>query len=230
MHSALRCLVAFLFLSGAFSVLRAQDDTKLSYGICGGLNQANFQTVEGSRVFPVASMNAPQLGLFLEGVRHNHMNLRVELNYRRKSDDLFVSNPGMAYPMSWDGHYNLDYISMILLPELRLGDRVEWLLNGGIYLGGLVNASFYRQTRGPTGNRVLERENVSSHFPSMDGGFVVGSGLNFHINEKWQLGVQVRWMRTVPSENVQSADYGALISLCHSLRIYSGSKLDKFLN
>jgi opacity protein-like surface antigen len=230
MPQHLRFLLSFLFLPFFFLSSNAQEETKLAYGICGGINQANFPKVNGSRVYPSGSMNAPQMGLFVEGFRQNHLNLRMELNYRRKSDDLYVFSPGMAYPTSWDGHYDLDYISLLILPEFRIGGRLEWLVNAGLYLGGLVNAGFYPSLGRMNGTPLQGRENGRSHFPATDGGFVIGSGLSYRITEQWQLGLLVRWMRTVPGEDVQSADYGAMISISHALHIHEGSKIDKVLN
>jgi opacity protein-like surface antigen len=230
MKRHLHFLLSFLFIPAFFLSTGAQEETTFTFGVCGGVNQANFKRPEGSLLYPAAGMNATQLGLFVEGLHQNHLNLRVEFNYRRKSADLDIENPGMAFPMSWAGRYDLDYISLLILPEYRIGGRLEWLLNGGIYVGALVNAGFYRREESVNGGQLQGRADARWHFPSTDAGFVLGTGFSYRITEKWQLGLHVRWMRTVPIGDVQSSDYAAMVSISHVLHILPGSKMDKVLN
>ena len=86
-------------------------------GINGGISQSNFLQLQQSTLEPIGSFNSGQGGIFLKSSRPNHLNMGVEINYRRKSDELSVYNStGLAYSNQLIGHFRLDYASIVLLP------------------------------------------------------------------------------------------------------------------
>lgn len=195
------------------------------FGVTYGINQANFIKIPESYLNPIRSYNAGQVGVFFKSISKKHIRMGVELNYRRKSDQLAVYNSnGMAGANLLDGHFRLDYASILLLPELKFGKKFEWFLNGGIYMGWLVNSTFLGDDISygivfyhPP--RYNVRENPSSYFPSNEVGVIANTGITYTYRDTWHIGLSFRYFRSAPIvSNYQSNDFGALISLSHTFQ------------
>jgi hypothetical protein len=191
-------------------------------GLTGGLNQATFSQVNTSLLTPIGSYNSWQGGIFVKELSKNVFNMGLELNYRRKSDELSVFNSsGLASANQLRGHFKLDYASLVLLPELRAGKKIEYFINGGGYFGWLVNSSF-------SGDDISYgyiyhhppfygvSENPRSYFPGYDVGLVANAGMSYIYREIWRFSLCLRYMASFPDGDYRSQDLGFLFSIARS--------------
>jgi hypothetical protein len=156
-----------------------------------GINHSHFlsrdETSSGSS--PSGEHNAPELGLFYKGTKKKIFSIGIELNYRRKSAFLNENSGGLGGGEIVNGNFNLDYLSLMALPEIHLGSGhlMEWYLNAGYYFGMLIHSDCSgtlinwsimpnSTTSGPIGG------SASPYFQKGDRGWCSNSGVIFNVN------------------------------------------------
>lgn len=99
----------------------------------GPLNSTNYQVSQGK------SYTSFQLGVLLK-TTDAPFNVGVELNYRRKSNELDFSNSfGVMNPSLVEGKFDFDYLSAVCLVEYKFK---HFFINTGPYLSYLAGLNF----------------------------------------------------------------------------------------
>jgi len=218
-RTILRYLVicSLLFVSGL-------SKAQAVIGVVGGINQATFVQVENSLLSPVKSFNSFQGGIFIREATQKGFNVGLELNYRRKTDNLEVFNStGLAYANELVGKFKLDYCSLLFLPEVDFGKKLRGFVNVGPYFGWLVNSSFVGNdisysSISPHPPLYNVSEIPTGYFPKYDWGFAASAGVKRSFKEIYQVTLTLRYYMSFPSGDFRSNDLGFLLSISRTTR------------
>ena len=205
-----------------------------------GINHSHFGASGpgGGGSIPSNEHYAPQLGVHYESRKHTYFFLGIELNYREKDAEISEATGGRGGGFSLDGRFQVHYLSLLVLPELRLGNekKIEWYLNGGLYLGRLISSQFsgtkssYAIGTSPSSTTV--NGSADSYFSGVDGGYVLGSGLVINLNENYGLTLNGRGMlgrinTSSVNSDVISLDLGITIGILFHFKHFNFIHLDQ---
>jgi len=232
LYMPIRKLSSILFISiGLFflATISLYSQSKVIIGVSGGTYQSNFMNTQSSYSLQYLDVHHSwEGGIFIKGARPNHFNMGVELNYRRKAEDMQINYVHASGSEILVGNFNLNYVSVIFLPEYRLGGKVEWFINGGPFLGSLISSTFVGDDNiysyvGPSNLQHKISETPSRFFESNEFGIVANSGISFSFWETWHLNLNFRYL-TNAIPKFQSSDYSVLLGVSKNIHI----KMDRF--
>ena len=213
-----RLLLIVLVAGVSFNQMYCQFEI----GLTGGFNHAHFFGTKEAYVSSAKGYPATSAGFFIKRSRTNSVNFGLEFNYHRRSADMSIDlNPfGLAYSSIHTGHFNLDYASVLFLPEYRWGGKVEGFVNWGLELSFIVAGTFRDSDPGYT--HLLDTYSVysysgNSYFSGFAPGLVLGGGLSWKINPLWKLSLAVRTYLDLPVNGISSYDLGCLASVSKTI-------------
>jgi len=202
-----------------------------------GSNQATFHTDPANELITAHTSPAYQGSFFYKGRKNKHLNLMMELNYRIKSNDLWILNSGLNNAADIYGHFNLSYLSYSILPEVRFGRRFEWYLHVGPYLSYLLYSSFTGHEIGYgmsyPGIVAFNGFNTDANkvIGSSEWGGLAGSGFNYKLSAKLNVNAEIRYFFCSPSMNFRSNDLGIVAGISYLLETFNPlGKLSKVLS
>ena len=173
-----RVLITSMAILGFIVTSSAQNKGKIEIGLNAGLNSSNASTGYDS-ADPSIGFN---FGASADYYFSNRWSLKAKLIYDRKgwdNDLLRVSDqfdPVVRYAST---DINLDYLTVPLMASWHFGNRKNWYLNFGPYIGFLMNA---KETRFDS--------DIKESFNKVDGGLAFGLGVKIPVSDKFKVFIE----------------------------------------
>jgi hypothetical protein len=182
-----------------FSLVTFAQTKKLRFGVHAGLNYS------GLRGYTIPADIASQYdesaafgylgGISLTYPLKEKVSLRVELNYERKTQkaDNIVEirnsfeEPAQLYDFTSKRHF--DYLVMPILLHYQFTDKNSFFVNGGPFVGYLLNATLTSDLNVPELNADVD---LSNDYKKLDYGLTVGLGKHFDIGSQNSIHLEIR--------------------------------------
>lgn len=176
------------------------QNSKLKFGFQTGLNYSSYRgyTIPTS-IYPVYS-ESPSLaylgGVTMEYKIKEKLSLRVELNYERKSQKgnntieirLSIDDPSQVY--NFETKRNYDYLVLPLLLKYCFTDQNTFYLNGGPFVGYLVQSKLTNNldaTGFNSPDSITTQDNKRTDF-----GLSFGVGKKFEFSNTMTFNLEIR--------------------------------------
>lgn len=203
-------LILILFFSLAVSAQK-----KLTVGILGGVNSANFYNYSVN--LRKANLISYSFGADIAYLLNDNLSFRTNLMFERKGEETIIQ------PVDFSGNvllgstnFNLDYLTLNILARGSFGNKFKFIAEGGPYVGyllsanavGKVNNSSGSQWNPITGYNPVNQDIMSGH-KSTDFGMVVGLGIEYQLNAKFAVSLTIRnsiGLTSVTKENTLNSN------------------------
>lgn len=182
------------------SGLAMSQNSEFSYGFHSGLNYSQLSKGHfPGEVDSKKPMIFVTLGAKAAYQLNDRFKINVELNYERKSSktesEIEVrndpENPQMYINDSFQ--WNLDYLIMPVTAQYCFSDENSFYLNGGIFMGYLLNAKIKYSSDSTLSDFPNSDEiDLNSNLKKFDYGLVVGLGKNFQWGNDKNLYLELR--------------------------------------
>lgn len=186
-------LFTFLLI---ISKITAQD-SKIKFGIQGGLNYSSFRGYDS-----FVDDNPGFASLFGVSLQHqiqDNLSIKVDLNYERKTQNskgvVEVLNPNVpTEPM--EGTYRFkttSYLNYIVLPimlKFSFSSDKSFYINGGPYLGYLLKSGIKSKSNIPGVINAYDED--TDRKKSLDFGLSAGIGKEFKLDANHQIYIELR--------------------------------------
>jgi hypothetical protein len=162
-------IVMALLCLGAFSG-QAQTKGDVEFGVNTGYNSSSAHT----RYFSADYSSGFNLGVSAAYYIDEEWSIRARLQYDKKGwdNDVFVDNLGTE----WISDYTLNYMTLPITANYHFGNKNNWYLNVGPYVGFLMNAE-----------ESSHNTDVSNEYKSTDFGISMGIGVKIPVSNKLKL-------------------------------------------
>lgn len=172
-----------LFVIGLLltSTIFAQNEIRI--GLNTGATLFNFR---GNSVVENSDSKIGFLaGISFEYYMNENISIKTNLNYERKSlsqSGGYYDENGIFIEMEANIHY--DYLTLPILFKYEFGNTNNFYVNGGPFLGLLLNAKI-KGDNSPS-------DDITSLNKKIDGGLSLGIGTKFQLNSKNILSIELR--------------------------------------
>ena len=144
--------------------------------------------------------------------------LRTNIAYERKGGEgefEFTDNYGASIGKGIV-NLNFDYLTIPVLLRFTFGKRVKYFINGGSYIGYLINQTLV--FKGANSNGEI---NNTASYNSLDAGISFGTGLQYPIKEKIYLSSEIRGnlglYNTIPGGDTKVNSVNLLFGIAYRL-------------
>ena len=165
---AILCTVTFSFASFAQGQAKGDIEFGVNLGINGstaGNSNGNYDSGYGFNI-----------GASGDYFFSDRWSLKLKVIYDQKGwDGLFVDAADNFY----EGHFNLNYVTVPVMANWHFGGKRNWYLNAGPYAGFLLGAK--ETERG---------DDYKDAFKSTDFGIALGIGVKIPLNDKLKLSLE----------------------------------------
>lgn len=193
-----KTFLSFALLVIAF--LGHSQNTKIKFGVQAGLNYSNFRgyTVppELNSVYSESPAFAYLGGIHFEYPLKEHLSVRIEVNYERKSQQakniieiVSFEQASRTYPFTTKKKY--DYLVLPLLLKYHFTDKNSFYVNGGPFIGYLLKSTFTSDLHVPEFNTV-NKDDTTNNNKRTDFGLSLGFGKHFELDQKSTLSLELR--------------------------------------
>jgi hypothetical protein len=189
--------ISFLLIT----TLNYSQNSKIKFGVQGGLNYSNFWGYEIPIDFNAVYSESPAFaylgGLNLEYQIQDRLSLKLELNYERKSQkgDNFIevrqNFESLPQAYNFTTKKNYDYLVLPILLKYNFSDQNSFYVNGGPFIGYLLKSNLTNDLQNIDGlnNDPVETKNLNK---KTDFGLSIGVGKTFEINERNAIFIEIR--------------------------------------
>lgn len=158
-------------------------------GLYGGLGSSVFFDRSSTPHYTANynSKNTYTFGLHYKERKNKLLNLALGLEYLHRNVDINASYGGRGFNIKRKFNLDIYSINLRILPEITIGNRVNFYFNAGPYAGLIVKAQkqgFGSSLGGLTGTSWTESGNALDEFNGLDLGISTSLGLSFPIFKK----------------------------------------------
>ncbi len=193
-----KLLLSIIFL--LISTLNYSQNSKIKFGIQGGLNYSNFRGYDIPDQFDPLYSESPAFallgGLNFEYQIKGKLSLKLELNYERKSQkaDNYIEITdidGFTKGYNFTSKKNYDYLVLPIMLKYNFTNKNSFYVNGGPFVGFLLKSNLTNDLQNIDGlnNDPIETTNLNN---KTDFGLSIGLGKIIEINEKNSIFIEVR--------------------------------------
>jgi hypothetical protein len=182
-----------------FSVFAYAQTGIIRFGVHAGLNYSGLRGYTIPANIEAQYEESAAFG-YLGGVSLTYplkekISLRVELNYERKTQKADNSvelrpnfdEPAQLYDFTSKRHF--DYLVMPILLHYQFTDKNSFFVNGGPFVGYLLNATLTSDLNVPELNADVD---LSNDYKKLDYGLTVGLGKHFDIGSQNSIHLEIR--------------------------------------
>ena len=206
-----QCLILLLLLFISFWGFGQSN--KIDIQVEGG--PSRISVYNSRNIYHKPTLNGFTGGVYLNYNMNKHQSIKSGISYERKgymqSLNLITSTGRQVYE---DDIY-LDYLVVPLLIHANFGSKLRFFVNGGPYLGYLVNQQFISRNY----PQIIET-NVTGK--KIELGISTGIGCHFPINKLLSFTVEVRNNLTITTiyngDNLSSNSTNFLFGISHHLK------------
>lgn len=191
-------LIAF----GISSNLSAQKKGDVEFGVNIGFNSSSVSDSQ----YSYDSSTGLNVGGSLDYYFSNTWSLKVKMIYDQKGWDngeILNLDDGQYYPTD----YNLDYLTIPVMANWHFGNKKEWYLNFGPYLGFLLSA---KDTQFDA--------DMKKFFNTTDFGLAAGIGVKIPISNKLKFFAEIEGQGGFTDIN-KEPDYSSLTNSRSSINV-----------
>lgn len=182
-----------------FSLFTFAQTTKVRFGVHAGLNYSGLRgytiPADITSQYDESAAFGYLGGISLTYPLKEKVSFRVELNYERKTQkaDNIVEirnsfeEPAQLYNFTSKRHF--DYLVMPILLHYQFTDKNSFFVNGGPFVGYLLNATLTSDLNVPELNADVD---LSNDYKKLDYGFTVGLGKHFNIGSQNSIHLEIR--------------------------------------
>lgn len=173
-----RVLITSMTILGFIVTSSAQNKGKIEIGLNAGLNSSNASTSYDS-ADPSIGFN---FGASADYYFSDSWSLKAKLIYDRKGwdNDLIPVSDGFDPVVRFARtDINLNYLTIPVMAGWHFGNKKNWYLNFGPYIGFLMNA---KETRFDT--------DIKESFNTVDGGIAFGIGVKIPVSDKFKVFIE----------------------------------------
>lgn len=183
-----RILLITIFVS--FILVSNAQASKIEYGFQSGLN---ISTAYGTSI--VKDYRSPLMGLHVGGHiklnKSQHWGIKFLLSYDQIGwtyKSLTIENAEGNGLLNVDMLFKLNYLNLPMLAEYSFGKKVKIHVNGGPFIGILLNNKIVTKLNEPVPpNEQAKTETSSENRKAMNVGLSLGSGIQIPIASKLKL-------------------------------------------
>ncbi|WP_418263349.1 porin family protein [Flavobacterium faecale] len=186
--------ITFLLIS----TLNYSQNSKIKFGIQGGLNYSNFRgyDIPGTPLYSESPAFAYLGGINIEYIIKSKLSLKLDLNYERKSQkadntlEIFDNN-GSSKVYNFTSKKNYDYLVFPIMIKYNFTNRNSFFINGGPYIGYLLksNITYDLGNIDFLNNEPFE---TTKYNHKTDFGLSIGLGKIIELNKKNSIFIEVR--------------------------------------
>lgn len=167
----------------AVSATAYAQTSRFNLGFEGGPNLASLRGSQGVSQPEIGALWGLSGGVFLQYNCQSRFSLRTNVSYEKKG--FAYRSSGMSVRNS-ELDQQLDYLTLPLLLRATFGQRVQFFVNAGPYVGYLLRSSSVFQ-EGP--NTFRSRDEF---YQAFDAGLSTGIGISLPFATRWAASAEVR--------------------------------------
>ncbi|MBF4470170.1 porin family protein [Flavobacterium sp. HJJ] len=198
-----------LFLSILFlliSLLNYSQNSKIKFGIQGGLNYSNFRGYDIPANISSYYSENPAFA-FLGGLNFEYqikekLSLKLEFNYERKSQKSKTTLETINVNVNPDpisggfdelrSKRNHDYLVLPIMIKYNFSNKNSFFVNGGPFIGYLLKSNLVESLYLNRSVKESQTTETTNSYNKTDFGLSIGFGKTIEINERNSIFIEIR--------------------------------------
>ena len=192
--------ISFLLIS----FLNYSQNSKIKFGIQGGLNYSNFRGYDIPDIIGSVYSESPAFA-FLGGINFEYqikekLSVKLELNYERKSQKSssefqMINESPDPLPVEADEFRtkkNHDYLVLPIMIKYNFSDKNSFFVNGGPFIGYLLKSNLEEGLYLNGSVQESQTTKTTNSNNEIDFGLSIGFGKTIEINDKNSIFIEIR--------------------------------------